>query len=236
MKKLAVLYVFHEYGERVRSFLKNAIFFDENVDFYIISNNKTNVFTAPDYVKILYRDNIGYDFGGWSDALITLELYKKYENFIFVNSSVIGPFVPDYYQGKWTDVFVNGLNSQVKLFGSTINTMGDPLNSSHVQSYIFSIDNLTLKYLIECEIFSLTNIADTFQEAILKKEVLMSRKIIEKGWNIGCLFPCSKGIDFSFQTNSPDKYNFAYKSDLMYPEYRGTLWNEYDLVFIKGNR
>lgn len=64
----------------------------------------------------------------------------------------------------------------------------------------------------------------------------MSRKILEKGWNIGCLIPCSQGIDFSFQTNSPDKYPLAYENDLMYPEHCGKIWNKYELVFIKGNR
>ena len=44
-------------------FIKNAIFYDKNVDFIMISNNKDKEIDVPDYVKILYRDNIGYDFG-----------------------------------------------------------------------------------------------------------------------------------------------------------------------------
>jgi len=38
--KTLILYVFHEYNERVKYFIKNAIFEDENVDFIMISNNK----------------------------------------------------------------------------------------------------------------------------------------------------------------------------------------------------
>jgi len=58
----------------------------------VISNDKTIPFKVPTYVKTMHRDNIGYDFGGWSDALLTDNLYEGYDNFIFVNSSVLGPF------------------------------------------------------------------------------------------------------------------------------------------------
>ena len=97
-------------------FIEKCIFYDENVDFIIISNNKDNKFETPDYVKTLFRENIGYDFGGWSDALLAGDLYEKYDNFIFVNSSVIGPFIPSYYKNNWTDIYINGLQNNVKLF------------------------------------------------------------------------------------------------------------------------
>ena len=78
MTKLLVLYVFHIYNNRVTHFINNCIFYDSNVDFIIISNDKNNTLDVPFYVKTLFRDNIGYDFGGWSDALLTNNLYKNY--------------------------------------------------------------------------------------------------------------------------------------------------------------
>lgn len=236
MNKLLVLYVFHIYNDRVKHFIENAIFYDKNVDFIIISNDKNNKFSVPDYVKCLFRDNVGFDFGGWSDALLIDNLYKNYDNFIFVNSSVIGPFIPYYCKCKWTDIYVNGLQNNVKLFGSTINTCMDPLNKSHVQSYIFSMNKTTLEYLINCEIFSITNYTKTFNDTIWKKEVLMSRKIIENNWNIGSLLPYYKDVDFTFTSKSPSKYNIKFLDDIMYQPYLNTMWNVYELVFIKGNR
>jgi hypothetical protein len=235
MNKLLVLYVFHIYNDRVKHFIEKCIFKDENVDFIIISNNKNNIFDVPDYVKILYRENIGYDFGGWSDALLTSNLYENYDNFIFVNSSVIGPFIPSYCKDKWTDIYINGLTNNIKLFGSTINTIVDPLNKSHVQSYIFSMNKTTLKYLIDCEIFSVTNYAKTFEDAIWKKEVLMSRKIIENNWNIGSLLSYYKDVDFTFRYKKPNEYNIIFLDDVMFPN-NETIWNKYELVFVKGNR
>ena len=236
MSKVLVLYVFHIYNDRVKNFIENCIFYDENVDFIIISNDINNIFKVPNYVKTLLRENIGYDFGGWSDALLRDNLYENYDNFIFINSSVIGPFIPSYYKDKWTDIYINGLKNDIKLFGSTINTIGDPLNKSHVQSFIFSMNKTTLKYLINCDIFSITNYAKTFSDAIWKKEVLMSRKIIENNWNIGSLFSYYKDVDFTFNCKKPSEYNMPFLGDIMFQPAKDTLWNVYDIVFIKGNR
>jgi hypothetical protein len=236
MNKILVLYVFHIYNKRVEKFINNCIFYDNYVDFMIISNDKNNNFDVPNYVMKFFRDNIGYDFGGWSEALLSYNLYTKYDNFIFVNSSVIGPFLHTSYKGKWTDIYLNGLKDNVKLFGSTINCCNNPINDSHIQSYIFSMDKTTLQYLIDCEIFSISNYAKNFHNAIFDKEKLMSKKILEMGWNIGSLFPLYKNVDFTFTTKKPSDYNFRFLDDIMFEEYRGSIWNEYELVFIKGNR
>jgi lipopolysaccharide biosynthesis protein len=236
MDKVLVLYVFHIYNDRVEHFIKNAIFYDENVDFIIISNDKNNKINVPSYVKTLFRDNIGFDFGGWSDSLLTNDLYKNYDKFIFVNSSVIGPFIPSYCKEKWTDIYINGLKDNIKLFGSTINTCCKPKEMSHVQSYIFSMDKITLEYLIQQQIFSLTNYAKTFHEAIYDKEVRMSKKIIDNKWNIGSLLDYYNNVDFTFSEKHAEEYNIEYLDDIMCPLYRNKMWNDYQLVFIKGNR
>lgn len=234
MTKTVVLYAFHEYNERVGAFFRDCIFKDESIDFIVISNNQDIVLDVPDYVKTLHRDNIGFDFGAWSDALLTDNLYGNYDQFIFVNSSVIGPFVPSYYEGRWTDIYLNGLRDNIKLFGSTINTCGEPLTLSHVQSYIFAMDKSTLEFLIDCGIFSKKYETD-FQDCIFQKEVLMSRKILENDWNIGSLQPCFKDVDFTFRRQKPDNEDL-YLDDIMYQQFRNSSWNEYELVFIKGNR
>ena len=197
MSKTLVLFVFHIYNDSVANFINKCIFYDENVDFVVISNDKNNVFEVPVYVKKIFRDNIGYDFGGWSEALLVDDLYKKYDKFLFCNSSIIGPFLPSYYKGRWTDAYLNELQNNTKMFGSTINTLDNPKTKAHIQSYIFCMDRNTLGYLIKCEIFSLTNHANTFHEAIWNKEVLMSRKIVENGWNIGSMMTRYKNVDFS---------------------------------------
>ena len=238
MSKILVLYVFHEYNQRVKLFFERCIFKDDNIDFMVISNNSENteILNLPSYVKTMRRNNIGYDFGGWSDALLTNELYTNYENFVFVNSSVVGPFTPGYFTDNWVNAYINGLKGNIKLFGSTINTIRDPLHKSHIQSYIFAMNKETLLYLIECEIFSITKYEETFEDAVWNREVLMSRKIIDNGWNIGSLMSYYRDVDFTFRTKTPEQYNMRFLGDVMNIQHRNKVWNELELIFIKGNR
>jgi hypothetical protein len=136
------------------------------------------------------------------------------------------------------------LKDNVKLFGSTINS--NHLNTSkeedpsmlgaHVQSYIFSMNITTLDYLIHHGIFSNTKYVETFLEAITLKEILMSRLIIANGWNIGSFLKIYHGVDFTFRDKTASDYNQEFYGDIMVEWGRQSLWDKYDLVFIKGNR
>lgn len=247
MVKLLVLFVFHQYNERVAHFLTHSIFYDKNVDFLIICNDKTiNIDDEIiDYynVSIIYRDNIGYDFGGWSDGLLTNDLYKNYTHFIFVNSSVIGPYLHSDYKGRWTDKYLENLKGNVKLFGSSINANHefktkdeDPkVSTAHVQSCIFSMNITTLYYLIHRGIFSRTNYVPSYGAAIYL-EIHMSRFIIENGWNIGSLLKLYQGVDFTFRDKTAHDYEIEFTGDVIFDRYENIVWDKYELVFIKGNR
>lgn len=181
--------------------------------------------------------------GAWSECLFKNNMYQNYENFIFANSSIIGPFLPVDFKGRWTDIYINGLKDNVKLFGSTINAIGDskgrqhsPEVAAHIQSYIFSADREAVEYLMKCKIFDNTTYLTNFMDTIEQKEVLMSRKIIDNGWNIGCLMKYYDGVDFTFKSKSPDEYAKPFIGDIMFNNYYGTFWNEFEIVFVKGNR
>ena len=237
--KTLVLYVFHEYNELVKNFIDKAIFKDDNIDFMIICNNLYyKLENLPEYVIYKNRNNIGFDFGGWSHGLLTDDFYKNYDNYICVNSSAIGPYLPENYNGKWTDFFINGLKDNVKLFGSTINKDFHP----HVQTFIFSLEKETLEYLIKWQIFSLTNHYEKLWDTVMLKEIFMSDLLIRNKWNIGCLIPYYKNMDFVKLVENNDVANnminghLEYKSDIMYDKFYKKYWTETDIIFFKGNR
>ena len=70
-------------------FVKQELSYKNNIDYIIVINGNvynTNIhFPILDNLTILKRENIGFDFGGWSDALLTNNLYENYDKFIFVN-------------------------------------------------------------------------------------------------------------------------------------------------------
>lgn len=245
--KTLVLYVFHIYNERVQYFIDNAIFKDDNTDFMIICNDlelKLESYNIPDYVICMKRKNLGFDFGGWSEALITNTFYKNYDYFIFVNSSALGPYLPKDFKGKWTDIYINGLTPFVRLFGSSINNLKAYFNFPHVQSYIFAMEKEIVEYLIKYEIFCINNYTNTFLETIQNKETAMSIAILQQ-WNIGCLLPCYKNVNFMDELKKNKNLSYEiYESrenewsdtDLCYNKYYNKLWTETDVIFIKGNR
>lgn len=239
--KTLVLYTFNALYYRVEYFIKHAVFQAPDVDFwFIISDGKDSGerYGIPEYARVIHRDNRGFDFGAWSDALLGEPgAYLGYDHFIFVNSSVIGPILPSYYKGRWTDIYLDGLRDGIRLFGSSINLDTDVLTRAHVQSYIFAMDLETLEYLIGTGIFTTTIYFTTHDDAIQNQEIKMSRDVLAKGWNIGCLLNCFRGVDFTFRDKASSEYkhmNLNHEVIRMARHYK--YWNEYELVFIKGNR
>jgi len=230
-----VTYACNEYNDRIDFFIKHGIFEADDVDFLFVINNTTLKLDVPPFVKVMNRDNTGYDFGGWSYGLLTDDNYKKYECFIFLNQSIVGPFHKDT-STRWTDVFIGGLTNDIRLFGSTISTRQDPIKFPHVQSYAFCVNQETLKFLIDKEIFSLKNIPDTKDDAIFGREIQMSLEIIKNGWNIGSLDNYYRGVDFRFKDKKPEEYDIVWLDDFTYPNFESILFTREDVLFLKGNR
>jgi len=234
--KTLILYVFNEYNDIVNNFIKNCIFKHDNYDFLIIINNinfNISILNLPEYVKYIIRDNIGFDFGGWSDGLLINDLYKNYDSFIFINSSVYGPCMEKSDTRLWTDILLNGLNyNNIKLFGTIINCSN--IKKINVQSMVFCMDLLTLEYLILKNIFSIKKYTSTFVETVNDRETRMSREIINNNWNIGCLHTYYKGIDFTFKNKNRE---IKYLNDLChYNSFFGKTLHPYEILFVKGNR
>jgi len=233
--KTLVIYVYHTYNDRVRNFIKNAIFLDRNIDFMIINNDCNVPITLPDYVMYFKTTNLPNDFDMWSKGLLYNNLYKDYDSFIFVNSSAMGPYLPSYFKGKWTDVFIEGLTDSVKLFGCTINTgKNDPEVSSYLQSYVFSLDLEALTFLISKEIFSLSSYLVDNDST---KEFKMSRHIIENNWNIGCMMEYYKDLDFRFLASRPSDYKPFLGDVMIAKNFSEKLFgNFYELIFVNGTQ
>jgi hypothetical protein len=231
--KTLVLYAFHQFNDRVKYFIDHAIFQSDIFDFIMICNDTSINISVPDHVTVIKRNNIGFDFGAWSEGLLVGDRYKQYDTFIFINSSVFGPYLPDGYTKQWPYRFLDGLQDNIKLFGSTINAFGNPQRPIHVQSFAYCMNKETVEYLVSKEIFSLTKFAETFKDAIWKHEVRMSREIIAAGWNIGSLMHEYNGVDFTFKTQAASSYNIKWYGEIHNP--RSGI-NKKEVMFVKGNR
>jgi len=239
--KTLVLYVFHQFNDRVQHFIDHALFEAPDVDFVFMCNDPEFDIAShlPEYCTSFNRENKGYDFGAWSDLLLKHGYAQaNYDTFLFANSSIKGPFMAKHPGQRWTDVFRDGLTEDIKLFGVTINCAVDridPATQTHLQSYLFAMKKPTLENLIEDGLFSETYVA-TFDEAIRNKEVAMSRMVIKRGGNIGSTLSYYKGIDWRSNNLQFSEYNVLFRGDVMYPQFMYQLWTPDELVFVKGNR
>jgi hypothetical protein len=137
-------------------FVKNEIKYRSNIDYIIIINgfeyDENIIFPNIENLIILKRENTGYDFGGHNYALQYLESNNKiYNYYFFMNSGVFGPVLPHYFnKTHWTEIFIEKLNHDVKLVGTTIVCL--PENDAggygpKIESFFFVTDEIGLDLL-----------------------------------------------------------------------------------------
>lgn len=231
--KTLILYTFHELSSNVEFFIKHAIFQSDQYHFrFIINNENINYLELPFYSSCIIRKNIGpHDFGGWSEGLLRDDYYKKFNRFIFINSSVMGPFVKITEKENWVELFCQKLTNNVVLVGSTINTTREPRWLTHVQSYAFAVTFEGIKILIENKIFCLEENLSKRNLIIEFKEIKMSRCILKNGYNIGSMYPTIFD-KFDFVNSVPEIQN-----DICYPKFLpATTNNVYLVMFVKTER
>ena len=252
--KIAVIYAYYEkntdYILNLKYFLKTGIY--NECDYYFIISGECSIdFPEKDNIKVIKKENEGYDFGNFNYILFeTTIMNNDYNYFIFMNSSQRGPFIPNYIKIKWYEPFINMIKDDVKLVGVTINIFSNymfeqgkilqektnyKLPFPHVQSYFFAMNKECLEFLIEKEIFEKKYDYDNFNELIACKEILMSKIVLENNWNISCIIPGYQGLDY--RKIKQDVNKTSNNNDPLYKKCCfGRTIHPYEAIFIKTNR
>tara|TARA_B110000971_G_scaffold15912_1_gene14709 strand:- start:928 stop:1674 length:747 start_codon:yes stop_codon:yes gene_type:complete len=232
---ILITYVYYETSNsliNLKFFIKNGVFPNDNVTYnFIIKGGNCSVqFPVYDNINIYKTNNEGYDFGGYSYSINTINK-DNFDYFIFLNDTVIGPFVPRYTQkSEWYTQFVSLLSKKVKLVGSTINRKMYNHIPKHVQSMAFATDRVGLQLLIYNDIFNLDNNIQTIQQdgkwgIILKFEIGMSGIIMNNGFEIDSFLQLENNQTEIWHGDI--HYNNSYFNDTI---------NPIEVMFIKKNR
>ena len=260
LPNIVCIYVYYEknieYINNFKFFLKNGIL--EHVDYYIIINGicTTNLEDYKNNKKnqnifILYRENKGFDFGGYAYGSNILK--KSYDYYFFINTSVNGPHMENFniYSNDWTLPFIELFNENVKLVGTTINCWTKDYISQynlrklfkhnapfhHVQSMFFCINNEYFTYLKKINFFNeiyINNIKD-FLYIICVFEIGLSQIALSKGWNINCIL--DKYKDLNYITLKNDINSYSNNGDPYYENnYFGKSIEKENVIFWKKNR
>lgn len=211
-----------EYKENCEYFLKHGL--NDFSDFLFVVNGESTV-TFPDSVRVLYRENQGFDFQAWTVGLRTITPHE-YDYFFFVNTSVRGPYTDEPI---WQKKFLNLFNKDVKLVGTTINILSHGVLCPHVQSMVFVMDQECLLY-IKDTIFADHDLS--FENMIIQKEFTMSLLVLHRGWNINCVAAKYRNADYRYVTH--DFNPTSVSGDPQWPNaYWGTTLTPEEIIFIK---
>jgi len=140
--KIATIYHYYELNETYKDnfvYFLNTSIVEEIEYFFYISGScsiKLPKLSNVQYINIANKNN---DFG----AVVEFSRDKRSFNFdayIFVNSSVRGPFMPSYYSFNWYEIFISKLSTNIAMVGSSINLLPEDALISDYFKKKFSFD------------------------------------------------------------------------------------------------
>lgn len=251
--KIGVYYCYYErddqYKENLTFFLKHGLL--DHIDYFFVINGECSV-SIPNKknIFVFQRENRGYDFGAYAYLFQKFD-FSHYAYHFFCNTSVRGPFLsPDTSYKNWSEPFLELLNHDVKLVGTTINVVSGNyfqyLNKKYmhlnchaiptVQSMMFAIDKEYFEFLNERNFFDLDKICQlSFEEVIAYQEINLSMLALENGWNIDCIASLYQGKDY--RLINADFNPTSCSGDPVFPgAYFGNTLHPYDVIFFKTNR
>ncbi|MCG2579793.1 MAG: hypothetical protein KA296_02850 [Marinobacter sp.] len=256
INKVCVVYHYYEkdlsYVDNLSHFLCFGV--EGAADYFIIiADGVCRLDLAPlENVRILSVPNNNYDYGGYSVVLNEFVDVKRYDYFLFVNSSVRGPFLPPCLGGTkrpWFEYFIDKFNYEVGVVGASINILnnysihseayrkifGGRAPFPHVQTPVFALNQASLSYLLNISFFN-SDCFWTRQEVVSRYEIRLSRCLIGAGWNMKCLLP--EYNQFDYRTDAVSDPNPSAKDgDVLWPgRYKGRTVHPYEVMFIKTAR
>lgn len=239
MKSIIIYTYFESYPSNynLSFFVKKELSYKEDIDYIIVVNghkyDSSIKFPNISNLTILFRDNIGYDFGGHNHALNYLDKNGlEYDYYFFMNSGVIGPIIPHYLNDShWSNIFISKINDKVKLVGTTIVCLPHHDAGGYgpkVEGFFFMVDQIGLTVLRNEKTIFCDHV-DKYS-AIVNGEYGLSNCIIKNGYTIDCMISKYQNIDWSDASNYTLNYN---KHPSRKDSFYGYSLNPYEVIFHK---
>ena len=186
-------------------------------------------------------ENEGMDFAAHNvtiEYLRATNQYKRYKYFIFLNSSVRGPFYPSYMpEGwQWTMAYTQRFSQDVRLVSSSIVCLPSVDAGGYgpkAESWAFAIDQEGLDLVTEAGVFALHTCKLCNDGVVVMGEYGLSNVLLGKGHNIATLM--SK---YSPDTNWREERHWHCNSNV-HPSRHGTYdsisMHPFETVFLKAS-
>ena len=235
--KTAIIYHYFEvnqtYKENFIFFLNTAIF--QSPDYFIYISGGCSV-RLPEFsnVKYFFIENKNHDFGAVT-AFYKDAKSQVFDAYVFVNSSVRGPFLTTFNEKTWYQIFTSRLSADIALVGSSINLLPEKSYHSikfgkrhrfsplfiHVQTIAYALSSEGYRILTQTGFFEQYDRLEK-DELICDYEIHMSQIIMNNGFSISSLLPTfdefnsdRKVIDINNTLRNGNRYiNLLFMGDL----------------------
>lgn len=248
--RVAVIYHYFEVDDEYRDnflfFLNTGINDEAQYFIYISGTCSVNLPVLPN-VEVIYIENKNFDFGAQCQFSKRNDCLE-YDAYIFINSSMRGPFLPEYHTRAWQSVFTERLKEKVALVGSSINLLPEDSETSlqfakmteyaapfiHVQTTAYAMSSTAYRmmrdlgfYNIDCHLTKLG--------AICYYELGLSQEIIKRGFKIASILPtydefCLENKSSVYETNL--KNGDPTNKSVFY----GRSASPFEVLFVKPKR
>ncbi|MEK0428395.1 MAG: hypothetical protein RL001_922 [Pseudomonadota bacterium] len=200
-------------------------------------------------IAYVFTENKNNDFGGYCAVINDAGWREDYDYYVFVNSSVRGPFLlsSDRHE-RWVDRFTAPLSEDVGLVGSTINILsprssisklysslfGDAPSYSHVQTTVYGMTPAVLRHLVSIGFYA-ENECLPKDNVICRYELKLSQEILRAGRNLKCQLPEYNTVDYRAKHTDINPTSW-YGDPALKNAYFGRTIHPYEAIFIKTNR
>ena len=256
-RKHQVLVLYH-YFEKDQSYIDNFSHFlrfgyEPYLNYVIIvAGSYTVDLPKASNIEYLFTQNENFDYGGYATAIKTLGFNDRYDRYIFVNSSVRGPFLPAYTKSSWVQILLDMFDPGVGLVGTTISLI--PSNHSvaklyyakygkmafnedilsHVQTTCYMLSKDSLRYLVSSGFYDITQSLSK-DETVCDYEIRLSQLLLAQGLNLKCILPEYNKYDYCTLTR--DINSCSREGDCgFFNSYFGRTAHPYESIFIKTSR
>ena len=247
----AIIYHYFEkdsvYRDNLTFFLSTGV--HAEADYYVVISGECSLsLPSFDNVKYIYADNINNDFGGYA-TYVKNHFTDYYDFYIFINSSVRGPFTPPYLARSWSEIFTSKLKDDVHLVGASVNILPDrsdfknqykemfssECTGSHVQTTSYALTREAMKHLIDIGFYKTEEAYKKF-EVILAYELRLSNEITRNGWSFDSILPVYNSIN-CYSSEVMFKNKTAKEGDVLWRSaFFGRSLSPLEVVFVKTNR
>ena len=154
----------------------------------VVCNNK-NIHRGLDIIKehasdVFFRDNIGYDAGGFKDALCSFigwDEIREYDELVLVNDSFFGPFVP--LKSIFADMDSHTVDFWGLLKHEDMYLDSKPFITEHIQTYFIVIRKEMLSSPIFVEFWESMPYYDNFIDVIINYELCFTSHFGKNGFD-----------------------------------------------------